>query len=352
VEWSNEFGISHRNDYDCGIIYRPMPRAIIMTSPTPTLDPINMIHPQRRIKGISAILLPFTRALDVDWTGLRRHILRTAEAGIMPAVNMDTGFANLISEATRERVLDETRAVMGGDSFVAGAFVGDAPGARFNRDAYARQIEAITARGGTPIIFQSFGLTGQTNEGIVASYGAIAQYCDNFIGFELGTMFAPFGKIYDLETFGALMEIPQCIGVKHSSLQRRLEWQRLDLREGMGRLDFKIFTGNDLAIDMVMYGSDYLLGLSTFAPDLFALRDRLWRAGDPDFYELNDLLQYLGEFAFRAPVPAYKHNAAQFLKLRGWIECDEPHPRAPRRPESDIDVLRDIFARMQPWIAR
>jgi dihydrodipicolinate synthase/N-acetylneuraminate lyase len=265
---------------------------------------------------------------------------------------MDTGFANLISEATRERVLDETRAVMGGDSFVAGAFVGDAPGARFNRDAYARQIEAITARGGTPIIFQSFGLTGQTNEGIVASYGAIAQYCDNFIGFELGTMFAPFGKIYDLETFGALMEIPQCIGVKHSSLQRRLEWQRLDLREGMGRLDFKIFTGNDLAIDMVMYGSDYLLGLSTFAPDLFALRDRLWRAGDPDFYELNDLLQYLGEFAFRAPVPAYKHNAAQFLKLRGWIECDEPHPRAPRRPESDIDVLRDIFARMQPWIAR
>lgn len=45
---------------------------------------------------------------------------------------------------------------------------------------------------------------------------------------------------------------------------------------------------------MVMYGSDYLLGLSTFAPDYFAKRDAYWESGDPRFYELNDLLQYLG----------------------------------------------------------
>ena len=78
-----------------------------------------------------------------------------------------------------------------------------------------------------------------------------------------------------------------------------------------------MFTGNDLAIDMVMYGSDYLLGLSTFAPDLFARRRCARAAGSPAFYELNDALQYLGFFAFRSPVPAYKHSAAMFLKLRG-----------------------------------
>src|SRR6185295_9973154 len=98
------------------------------------------------------------------------------------------------------------------------------------------------------------------------------------------------------------------------------------------RPDFLVLTGNDLAIDMVMYGSDYLLGLSTFAPDLFAQRDALWASGDPAFYELNDKLQYLGHFAFRDPVPAYKHNAAQFLKLRGWIACDATHPRSAARP--------------------
>src|SRR6185312_3669892 len=127
--------------------------------------------------------------------------------------------------------------------------------------------------------------------------------------FELGEMFAPFGQIYDLQTIRELMEIPQIKGLKHSSLSRELEWQRLTLRDEV-RADFKVYTGNDLAIDMVMYGSDYLLGLSTFAPDVFAKRDRLWAAGDPAFYEWNDLLQYLGFFAFRAPVPAYKHSAA------------------------------------------
>ena len=54
------------------------------------------------------------------------------------------------------------------------------------------------------------------------------------------------------------------------------------------------------------------------------------------------MLQYLGFFAFRAPVPAYKHTAAMFLQLRGWIGCDATHPRSPTRPESDRDVLREI----------
>src|SRR5262249_47676304 len=132
---------------------------------------------------------------------------------------------------------------------------------------------------------------------------------------------------------------------KHSSLSRELEWQRLRLRDEV-RPDFHVFTGNDLAIDMVMYGSDYLLGLSTFAPDLFARRDAYWAAGDAAFYELNDVLQDLGFLPSRPPVPAYKHSAAMFLKLRGWIESDRTHPRSPIRPDSDRELLRDIAQRM------
>jgi dihydrodipicolinate synthase/N-acetylneuraminate lyase len=297
---------------------------------------------KRKITAISAVLLPFHSDGSIDWAGLRAHIERTAAAGITPAVNMDTGYVHLLAPADRERVLDETRSVLGGGPFVAGAFVADAPGSPFDLDAYARQIDLIQTYGGTPIIFQSYGLT-ETDP--VQAYQQIARHTDRFIGFELGTMFAPFGKIYDLETYVALMAIPQCIGAKHSSLSRVLEWQRLALRDQQ-RPDFKVFTGNDLAIDMVIYGSDYLLGLSTFAPDHFARRDALWEQGDPAFYELNDLLQYLGFFAFRTPVPAYRHSAAQFLKLRGWIESDQPHPHAPRRPDSDLPILRDILDRL------
>jgi hypothetical protein len=108
------------------------------------------------------------------------------------------------------------------------------------------------------------------------------------------------------------------------------------------RPEFLVLTGNDLAIDMVVYGSDYLLGLSTFAPDLFARRDRLWAEGDPAFYELNDVLQHLGHLTFRPPVPAYRHDAAIFFQLRGWASSDATPTGVPRRPPSDRDLLAAI----------
>eukprot|EP00913_Durusdinium_trenchii_P023361 g21939.t1 len=258
---------------------------------------------------------------------------------------MDTGYINLLDDDTRIEVLRRTREILGGGPFVAGAFVADRSGAPFNADEYRRKTDEIAEHGGTPVIFQSFGLVEQQPAEVVAAYEKIAVSCDQFIGFELTTDLAPFGAVYDLETYEALMGIPQCVGAKHSSFHRVPEWERLVLRDRV-RPEFVVYTGNDFAIDMVMYGSDYLLGLSTFAPDLFARRDALWEAGDPGFYELNDQLQDLGSFAFRTPGPAYKHSAAQFLKLRGWIACDETHQRNARRPESDIDVLREFGRRM------
>lgn len=313
---------------------------------TLTFDVEQLVRPRRTITGSSAILLPFRENGHVDWGGFEAHVARTVEAGLIPAVNMDTGYVNLLDDATRAEVLSRTRDTLNGAAFVAGAFVADHPGASWQPDRYRQQIDVIQQYGGTPIIFQSYGLTQQDADGILEAYTELGRTCSRFIAFELGQMFAPFGAIYDLETYAGLLDIPQCIGAKHSSLSRTSEWQRLLLRDAR-RPDFKVFTGNDLAIDMVKYGSDYLLGLSTFAPDLFARRDAYWAAGDSAFYELNDLLQYLGFFTFRPPVPAYKHSAAQFLKLRGWIDSDAPHPSGARRPESDREVLRDIVRRLE-----
>ena len=311
------------------------------------IDPTAILKPRRKIRGISAVLLPMTDNKTVDWSGFSSQVRRTVEAGLTP-VNMDTGYINLIDDSTRLKVLQFTRELLEGsaDGFVAGAFVGDAPGATFDRDSYARRIDEIQTAGGTPVIFQSYGLVEQPPGDIVESYRTIGMACDRFIGFELTKALAPFGAVYDLETYAGLMSIPQCVGAKHSSFRREPEWARLKLRD-RERPDFVVYTGNDFAIDMVMYGSDYLLGLSTFAPDLFARRDAYWEAGDSRFYELNDQLQYLGTFAFRTPGPAYKHSAAQFLKLRGWIDSDEPHSDNPRRPDSDVAVLREIGSRMQ-----
>ncbi|MEM9826813.1 MAG: dihydrodipicolinate synthase family protein [Planctomycetota bacterium] len=313
------------------------------------MDTTPPIQHKRAITGMSAILLPMKNATQPDWEGFQRHVERTIQAGLTPAVNMDTGFGNLISADTREHALALTRDIAAGSDFIAGVFVGDVPDAKLDLDAYFRGIDQIHDFAGTPILFQSYGLTHQADDDIVESYRRIGERASRFLAFELGEMFAPFGKIYNLEVYAGLLGIDACFGAKHSSLSRALEWQRLQLRDQQ-RPDFKVLTGNDLAIDMVMYGSDYLLGLSTFAPEAFAKRDAYWAAGDPAFYELNDLLQYLGFFAFRNPVPAYKHNAAQFLKLRNWIATDLTYPGSAERPESDVPVLSDILQRLETLV--
>jgi len=101
----------------------------------------------------------------------------------------------------------------------------------------------------------------------------------------------------------------------------------------------------------VMWGSDYLLGLSAFHVEAFAARDRLWEQGDTRFYELNDWLQYLGMLGFRAPVPAYKHTCAQFLHLRGLIASSEPHPRSARRPETDLALLEPLAHKLDALVS-
>ncbi|MEM7810412.1 MAG: dihydrodipicolinate synthase family protein [Planctomycetota bacterium] len=305
-------------------------------------------RPRRTIRGMSAVLLPFDAGGGVDWRGFEAHVDRTAAAGLTPAVNMDTGFGPSLDDATGIEVLDRTRAIVGGE-FVGGVFVRDTPGAAFDLDGYVAAADAVVSRGGLPILFQSYGLTAGEGADVVDRYRAVGGRCGRFLAFELGQAFVPFGAIYDLPTFEEILKIESCVGAKHSSLRRDPEWERLALRDRV-RPDFMVLTGNDLAIDMVRWGSDYLLGLSTFAPESFAKRDAMWAAGDAGFYELNDLLQYLGCFAFRDPVPAYKHDAAMFLKLRGWIGDDRTHASSPPRPAYDREVLAEIYERLKRWL--
>lgn len=309
---------------------------------------IPALQPGRAIEGISAVLLPCLANDRPDWASFRALLDRTWSAGLTPAVNMDTGYVNLISPDERARALAETVDVAAGRRFVAGAFIEGETGEP--AALYLREVEAIRAAGGTPILFQCTALGALDEDGIAGLYARVAAEGGPMLAFELGTMFAPFGRIYSDELFRRVLDLEPFVGAKHSSLDRTIEWRRLALRD-RHRPGFKVYTGNDLAIDMVFYGSDYLLGLSAFHPEAFAVRDRLWRAGDARAFLINDLLQYLGQVAFRAPVPAYKHSAAQFLKLRGAIATDRPHPRGARRPASDVPLLQDIVDRLDAAIA-
>jgi 4-hydroxy-tetrahydrodipicolinate synthase len=299
---------------------------------------------RRKVEGIAAALLPFDADGRVAVVAFQEHLRATQAAGLTNAVNMDTGYANYLSDAEKRDVLKWTREALGpGVSFVAGAYIEGRDGDLVT--LYRRQMDEIVEAGGVPILFQTARLHGKAPRDKVNAYREICKGYPRVIGFELGKMFAPNGEIFDEETFRGLLDVPELKGAKHSSLDRLTELRRLELRD-RHRPDFRVYTGNDLGIDMIEYGSDYLLGLATFAPEKFAERDRLWAAGDPAYYALADALQHLGNVAFRAPVPAYKHSAAVFLHLLGRIPTDRTHPKSPTRPAWERDMLSDCARRL------
>lgn len=305
------------------------------------------LHARRKLgrkpRGMAAVLLPFEADGSIAKDAYQACLRETLDAGLTPAVNMDTGYANLLTAEEKAYVLDLAQEAAEGRPFVGGAFVEGEPGDPV--DLYRREMDAVVAHGGTPILFQTTATHGLSAREKVDVYARAAKGYEAVYAFELGKMFAPNGEIWDLETMEGIMGIPEIMGAKHSSLDRFTEVERLELRDRV-RPDFMMLTGNDLGIDMIEYGSDYLLGLATFSPALFAKRDALWAASDPAYVALADALQLLGNVAFRAPVPAYKHSCAHFLYLLGKIPTPKTHPRSPERPAWEAEIMRDCAVRL------
>ncbi len=305
---------------------------------------IQLQKPGRRVQGIAAALLPYRADGQVDVDGFQKHLVSRHEVNLMNAVNMDTGYVNLLTEPEKCEVLGWTREALGKNvTFVAGAHIENQAGDIVA--LYRQQLDTIVGCGALPILFQTARLHGKPAKEKVATYAAICKDYPQVLAFELSPRFASNGEIFDESTVRGLLEIPELKGMKHSSLDRSLELDRLALRDAR-RPEFRIYTGNDLGIDMIEYGSDYLLGLATFAPEKFAERDRLWETGDARYYEISDALQHLGNVAFREPIAAYKHSAAIFLHLTGRISTDLTHPKSPRRPPWEAEILRDCILRL------
>src|SRR3981189_2331237 len=88
---------------------------------------------RRTVQGIAAALLPFESDGRVAVETFQRHLVATQRAGLMNAVNMDTGYVNYLSDAEKLEVLRWTREALAGETpigrlafpgaFVAGAYI-------------------------------------------------------------------------------------------------------------------------------------------------------------------------------------------------------------------------------------
>src|SRR5689334_25441039 len=80
--------------------------------------------PGRKVCGIAAALLPYSEYGNIAVESFQKHLIATHRAGLLNAVNMDTGYVNYLSESEMEQVLGWTREALGKASpFVAGAYI-------------------------------------------------------------------------------------------------------------------------------------------------------------------------------------------------------------------------------------
>ena len=313
----------------------------------------------RTITGMAAVLLPFDDAGAIDWPAFDAHVARTRAAGLVPAVNMDTGFGAALDPAGRRRVLDRA-----GPGCVCGVYVDDAPGAT----ARSRWVPPRDHRGGTvgrdadrvPVVGSARRPRGRSARRVRRASRATR------IAFSRSSS-APCsfrtGASSRSRRSNSCSRYRSASGRSTRRSTAQLEWERLALRDRM-RPDFMVLTGNDRAIDMVVHGSDYLLGLATFAPDWFAARDRAWAAGDRAGLLGTQRLVAVPRpvrvpgpgpclSTFRGPVPAASWLALVVAHTSGVADSARERCRRPRRDHrTGPDRLRRVsHAATQPGAA-
>ena len=63
-------------------------------------------QPRRKVQGIAAALLPYESDGRIAIDAFAKQLILTHRAGLVNAVNMDTGYANLLSAEEKAYVLD------------------------------------------------------------------------------------------------------------------------------------------------------------------------------------------------------------------------------------------------------
>ena len=142
-------------------------------------------QPGRKVQGIAAALLPYEADGKVAVESFKQHLIATHQAGLMNAVNMDTGYVNYLSESEKREVLRWTAEALGKDvSFVAGAYIENQPGDIVA--LYRQQMDLIVQAGGIPILFQTSRLHGLSAKEKAAVYYAACKGYPHVLAFELG----------------------------------------------------------------------------------------------------------------------------------------------------------------------
>ena len=207
---------------------------------------------------------------------------------------------------------------------------------------YGRAVDTVVRQGGTPLLLPIRELAALDGDALAHLWRQATAGHRGVLVIEMAAAFGAPAPLYAAEVVTRILDIASLGGLVHASLDRGAEWARIEARD-IARPDFRIYSGHERALDMVAYGSDYLLATAGCAPEAFAARDRAWRHGAPVGFELNDALQALATLLYREPIDGARHGALQWLQACGWSRrTARPCAGVALRPDTDVALYREI----------
>jgi len=128
----------------------------------------------------------------------------------MNAVNMDTGYVNFLSESEKWKCWAGRGGVGRECAVCGGAYIEGQEGEIVS--LYRKQMDAIVAQGGIPILFQTKRLHGKTSAEKASVYREVSRGYSHVLAFGLGEMFARTARFSTKRRCRRLMEIPEIKG--------------------------------------------------------------------------------------------------------------------------------------------
>ena len=301
------------------------------------------LTPSRTIDGAAALPVWLGPSGRLDLAGLAGRLEATFTAGLTPAVNLFAGAVDCLSEDDRIDVLTTAAGVARGRRFIAGTLpTTDAAPLAIR---YGRAVDAVVRQGGTPLLLPIAELGALDGDALAHLWRQSTAGHRGVLLVEMAPAFGLSPTPYAPEVITRLIDVASLGGLVHASLDREAEWARVQARD-IARPEFRIYSGHERALDMVSYGSDYLLGTAGCAPEAFAARDRAWRDGEARGFDLTDVLQHLGSLMYRAPLDGARHAAVQWLEARGLVQGARPVAGVSLRPDGDLALYRELGDRL------
>lgn len=306
------------------------------------------LTPSRTIDGAAALPVWLDASGRLDLSGLAARMQDAFAAGLTPAVNLFGGSGDRLGHEQRVDVLTTAAGVARGRRFIAGTMPTEDAAPLATR--YGRAVDAVVRQGGSPLLLPIRELTTLDGDALAHLWRQATAGHRGVLVIEMAPAFGAPAPLYTPDVVTRLLDIASLGGLVHASLDRGTEWARVEARDA-ARPDFRIYSGHERALDMVAYGSDYLLATAGCAPEAFAARDRAWREGAAVGFDLNDALQALATLLHRHPIDGARHGALQWLQARGLVDQASPVPGITLRPDSDLDLYRELHLRLDTLLA-